>query len=455
MNDLVMTIAVMVILSVGTAIASRRVPEELRTWVWLGFAEYMGCCAAQQIWTQYVIEGGDTLLYTQRGAILTKYLDLSFSYAGPEVLNMLLQQPSAFDNVRGIIGAGSNTGSMVAAAGFLQYFFNGSATAAQFVTAGASFFAALMLFKALHERQPDLNAKHVFLATVLFPSIAFWTSAILKEAFCSMGIGLVLGCWRYLYAQKYVRALLVGPLGLLLIALFRAPTIPPLALGIALYFVYDRLRKARGSDVVVLGPLYLAVGIFLVVGGLILLSQIDPSLGIDRIGDTMARKQALWASAQGGSNIDDEEDVAPATPLEQLSHVPLALVNALFRPQLFDVHNLPTLVSALEMTFVTYHLVRTVWKTGIRGVLTEIERSPLLLMSTVIAFVGCAFVGLVTYNLGSLARYRVPYLPFYAMFIVFLYRRTQNPLHVVAAPAAAKATTVPVPAVARGGRRSA
>ncbi len=431
MIDIFMSVMVFLFLAVGTLLFSRSIRPEVRALVWLGLIEYMGCSAGQQLWTWFVIEGGDTVMYTERGAELAKYMDQSFWFTAPEVLRLLFQQPSGVDNIGGVVGAGSNTGSMFAASAFLIYFMGGSIIAAQFLTAGLSFFAALLFFKAFEETEPTLNPRWVFLATVLFPSVAFWTSAILKEAFCFMGIGLVLGAWRCAYSKRWIRFVLMLPLGVTLLALFRAPTMPPLALGIALYFVYTRLRKTRGGDVIILGPVYLAMGFIIVAGGMVLLTQLDPTLGLDRIGETMGRRQRAWTAAQGGSNIDSEVDMAPATPLEQLSHVPIALVNALFRPQLFDVHNIATLISAIEMTIVSYLLIRTLLRTGWRGIMTEIERSPLLLMCSIVGFVGCTFVGLVTYNLGSLARYRVPFLPFYAMFIVYLYKPRKLPQLVV------------------------
>jgi hypothetical protein len=52
-------------------------------------------------------------------------------------------------------------------------------------------------------------------------------------------------------------------------------------------------------------------------------------------------------------------------------------------------------------------------------------------MCAVITLIGCALVGLVTRNFGSLSRYRVPFLPFYGALVLALNH----------APAAARAKT--------------
>jgi hypothetical protein len=457
MTEVFMSAMVVLVLALGTALVARSVEASMRSWVWLGFLEYMACAVAQMLITRVINpEGGDTILYTDRGGALAKYLDQAFMFTAPEVLRLLFQQPSGVDNVAEIVGSGSNTGSMFAITAFLMFFLAGSALAVQFLITGFAFFGTLQIYKALHDAQPEVSPQRLFMATVMFPSVAFWTAAVHKESFCMMGIGCCFAAWRAIYRQKWLRVLLLGPLGVTVLALYRAPVLPPIALGLAVYFIFERLRKARGGDVVILGPIYLVVGFLLVAGGMVLVSQLDPSLALDRLGDTMGRKQALWGRVEAGSTMLDEEDVLPATPAEQLAHVPLALLNALFRPQFFDVHNFGTFLSAIEMTTVTWLLIRSIRQSGFRGFLNELQKSPLLLMCAVIAFVGCTFVGLVTYNLGSLARYRVPFLPFYATVIVFLLEKGRGVVGAVAkprsAPAKVPATKVPAlsPAVRKG-----
>jgi hypothetical protein len=106
-----------------------------------------------------------------------------------------------------------------------------------------------------------------------------------------------------------------------------------------------------------------------------------------------------------------------------LAGAPRGLVNALLRPQLFDVKNPLSLISALEMTAITWLLFRAFRLHGVRGGFLRIQRSPFLMMCIVITVVGCTFVGLTTRNFGSMARYRVPFLPFYGALLAVLTQR--------------------------------
>ena len=427
MIDLVMTMLVVVLLAAGTALLANTVEFAMRRWVWIGFGWFMVCAIAQLLITRVINpEGGDTTMYTERSTELARYMETSFTFVAPEVFKLLIQQPSGVDNFPMIVGAGSNTGSMFGVAAFLIYFLAGSDIAAQVLVSGFSYYGALQIYKAFADAQPDLDRRKLFIGTVLFPSVGFWTAAMHKESFCLMGVGCCLAAWRGVYNTKIIRSIILLALGITLLGLFRPPVIPPIALGVAVFYLYERLRRSRGGNAIVLGPIYLIVAFAVLAAGMVLVSHLDPSLGIDKIGDTMSEKQGQWGKVTAGSTIDTgdaDPDGVPTTPAAQLARVPFGLLNALLRPQLFDVHNAGTFLGALEMTVVGYLLFRAIYGGGVRGILREIEKSPLMLMCTVVTLVGCTFVGLVTLNLGSLARYRVPFLPFYATFVLSLARQ--------------------------------
>jgi hypothetical protein len=161
------------------------------------------------------------------------------------------------------------------------------------------------------------------------------------------------------------------------------------------------------------------------------IARVSPALSLENLGEAVAQKQQGFARSGGGSAFAAAE--LEQTLSAQILRFPLGLVNALFRPQLFDVNNFASLVSAIEMTTITWMSIRAVRQHGFGGIVVRIQRSPFLLMCAVVTAVGCTFVGLVTLNFGSLARYRVPFLPFYGTLVAVLSARTA-PRDVVAPP---------------------
>lgn len=413
-----LVIAILVVFAMAAAItfASTGHARPMRQWLWIALFEYLVCGVAQLIYTRLIINGGDSLFYARLGGELARMLDDSFAWTSRELLLMFFQQPSALDPL--IIVPGTNTGSMIAVTTFLLFLFRGSDFAAHFFVTGMSLFGALAIYNAARDAVPEGASPRLFAATVLFPSVAFWTSALHKEAFAVAGIGALMAAWRHARRKRF-RALLYAPIGITLILLFRPPALVPLLLGLVVFATWKRLQNVRGSDVVLVGPVYVFLAFGVVVLGMIAVSRISPELAIDRLDEALARRQQSWTLAQGGSSFALEGDV-PQTFAGQLLRLPMALVNALFRPQFFDVRNVAMLISAVEMTLITYFVYRALRHHGLGGLFTRIQRSSFALMCAVITFVGCTMVGLVTFNFGSLVRYRAPFLPFYGALLVMV-----------------------------------
>ncbi|MDB4945201.1 MAG: hypothetical protein JWP97_4735 [Labilithrix sp.] len=447
LNDLILVTAVMAALLFGTAMFAPRFPKSVRPYLYVAFVEYQLCALYQYY------NGADANGYREVGTELTRFLDAQFSWAAPEVLALMLHRPSAFDDV--VFGAGSNTGSMCAAAAWIIFFVRGSAYAAQTLVAGLAMFGSFGVFLGLRDAAPKVSPVRLFVATVLFPSVAFWIAALHKEALCLMGMGLMLTSWRRLYRPQRLGAIIRGILGILIVAMFRTPVLAVLLLGLVLHVVVEQGRKtARGS--MFSQPRYLLLGALVMAVGLYAVGRISPDLALDKLNDTVATQQGAWIqvangrSGAGGSAFDVEEPVARSVA-SQIAQAPLSLVNALFRPQLFDVRSPSALVSALEMTALTVLLFTAIQRRTLKGVARDIRDSPFLLMCAAVTVIGCTFIGLTTRNWGTLARYRVPILPFYGSLIAVLTTRREE-VAAVAGGLARKATVLSRAQLARARR---
>jgi hypothetical protein len=412
-----MAFVVAVILALVVAAMAATFQRDMRRWVWLAYLEYLACTVAQLVYTRIIVKEGDTLAYAETGRMIARLLENHFDWAAPESLRMVLQQPSVFDDL--VMGGGRNsTASMDAICGWVLLVVRGSDYAAHLCFSGAALAGAIGIYKAFRDAYPDCPSPPLFGATVLFPSIAFWTSALHKETICIAGLGAFLMGWRALRKRQVGRVLIFLPLGFTLMFIVRVHMMPPVFAGLAVFWMLTRLRRTRGVERAVFGPAYFGLALLGLALSTIAITRLAPWLGVDQIRDIVITKQQSWAFARGGSSFDAPDDAGPQTLARQILRLPLALLNALFRPQLFDVNNVAALLSAIEMTTITWLLVRAVRSLGLGGLVERTQRSPFLAMCFLVTFLGGAIVGLVTFNFGSLARYRVPILPFYGAFIV-------------------------------------
>ena len=98
---------------------------------------------------------------------------------------------------------------------------------------------------------------------------------------------------------------------------------------------------------------------------------------------------------------------------------PQAINVSLFRPYLWEVNNPLMLLSALEsLVFLILSLV-LIFKYGL-GVLKSF-RNPDVSFSFVFSIILAFAVGVSSFNFGTLVRYKIPILPFYALAMILIY----------------------------------
>jgi hypothetical protein len=134
--------------------------------------------------------------------------------------------------------------------------------------------------------------------------------------------------------------------------------------------------------------------------------------------------QVVGARVAGGSGYSLGVSAGVAT--NQLVLAPVALFTALFRPSLLDVTTPLILVTALEMTVFTIAALLVPFRLGIPAALSHIMRSPFLGFCAMFVLVFGTCVGLATTNLGTLSRYRMPLMPFFAILLVSLLTRKRD-----------------------------
>jgi hypothetical protein len=262
------------------------------------------------------------------------------------------------------------------------------------------FWGLVMMATALARSFPRGANWHRSVALILYwPSLCFWPSTIGKEPLILLALGLVVVGWTGNGSTLRLNALLPG---MALAVLIRPHIAMMLAVAIA---AAEWLAPARQwSAQRILRALVLAVlSVFAVSSSL-------QRLGVESDIDAMAEfaEDRAGRTQTGGSRI--EMVSGPAA-------VPMAFVNVLMRPFLWEVRNPVMLLSAVEMLALWWML----WQRRGAGVslFTQWRRSRLLLFAVPAAAMLTVFYGSFVSNLGILARQRVVILPLLFMLIEF------------------------------------
>lgn len=410
--------ASIIVLLVGVALAARALRPFTARERWLlslGFAAHIFAACAQ-VWITHGYYGkGDMTSYFVTGTAIAEAVRYSPSQFVPELIALLVHRDSAWPFY--VFGAGSSTGTVSAISGLLQVFLGESIYAVCIALSVAAFFGQLALYIVFRELYPACLRSRLVLATMLVPSVVFWSSGILKETVAMAAFGwVILGLHRFVQRRRIVGIGLIVVAGFW-IALVKAYILFALGIAAVVWWYWRRSLESSGGRGVVIRPSYLLMGVGVVIGLMVVLGDLFPQYAIEQVGEETARLQRVGARIEGGSNYATSEGRSQSL-LGQLAFAPLALLTALFRPAIFEVNNAMMAINALETTAITVLFVLGLIRRSWSSLLSQLLRSPTLIFAVVFIMTFGVAVGLATTNLGTLSRYRVPLMPFFAVLVL-------------------------------------
>jgi len=356
----------------------------------------------------------DMFLYFSYGEILAQMMERDALHVIPEVTALLLQNQHRLPLM--IIGAGNSTGSMSALAAWSFYLFGPSKYATCIAFAMFSLCGKIAMYRGFRSSLDPAFRTYAAIAALFVPSFVFWSSGLIKEAVAVAGFG-----WSFLGLQLWLREGRTGSgwaimaVGSLPILLVKAYILLPFALagGIAYYWARS-LKRGR----VRVRPAYFMVATVVSVGSIVVLGQVFPEYALDTFDTFGARTSELQQLGRRGGSAFALGSETPTTLVGQFLYAPAALLASLFRPSLFEVHNLLMLANAVETTALTLLFARILVTRNLGNVWRQITDNPFLVFCVVFVFAFGIAVGLASSNLGTLSRYRCPLLPFFVVLLL-------------------------------------
>ncbi|MFN9502008.1 MAG: hypothetical protein ACOVOF_07475 [Chryseotalea sp.] len=284
-----------------------------------------------------------------------------------------------------------------------------------------SFLGSWAFFLTFYREFPHLH-KWLALAILFIPSVLFWGSGILKDTVTLGALGLLTYSIHQvaLKGKRSVRNLFILFLSFYLIFSVKK-YILMCFLPAAFFWVYADRLFSMGSFVfrVLFLPIIIAAALVSGYWGVAKLTESDQQYSLDAIAKTAkitAYDIRYYTGKDAGSGYSLGELDGSMGSMLRLA--PAAVNVSLFRPYLWEVRNPLMLLSAFEsLTFllVTIFLLLKYTRAFFKA-LTDSNILFCLVFSIVFAF----GVGVSTYNFGTLARYKIPLLPFYALALVLL-----------------------------------
>ncbi len=376
-----------------------------------------------------ILAGAMLLIYT-RSPEIKKNADIFRYFQDASVIYKTLKtEPSAYFKIMSGIGADSpeldkyyqstynwetaqgsglfsNNRLIIRYIAFISIFTFGYYGAIMVFTTLLAFTGLFWIFRFFNSKLR--NRKWVIYALVFFtPSIAFWSSGILKESLLIFAIGVLINCGNFaLKGKKPIARSFVVLLALLTIFNLKAFVLFVL-IGPILGYLWNNFLPKQRTILPYFIMLFVAFSIA---------SESHKYLDTGLF-DILLEKQLEFTDLAIRENAQSQ--IPPilfdANSISVASNSPIAIINSLFRPMFWEVKNLMMGFAALENTILLLALILI-----IIFPIKKIEDPNLLWFSLSFALSYFVIIGLMTPVLGALSRYRIPALLFFIMAMVQL-----------------------------------
>ncbi len=374
---------------------------------------------------QFYYGGGDTFTYFTNGSryIYEAFrhdpvLGLKLIFAGKEY------QTDTFLYASKIYTYGDLPSYFVVrVAGFFDIFTFHTYSATAVLFAILSFSGLWALYHVFYKMFPQL---HFGLAIAIFfvPSVFFWGSGILKDSITIGALGWATFSIYYLFIEK--RKWLLASA----IMLMTFYTIYTVKIYILLSYIpaavlwFFLIRSARVRNVIV--KIMVAPVLFIIAGligyySILKVGEDNPRYNVKYIGHT-AQITAEWLhyvslKEHGSAYTLGDFDYSP---MGMVRKFPLAIWVTLYRPYLWESHNIVMFLSAMESFALLLFTLFVFLKAGILHTFRLVATKPVLVFCFAFAITFSFAVGISTYNFGSLVRYKIPMYPFFVSGLVMV-----------------------------------
>ena len=318
-------------------------------------------------------------------------------------------------------GFAESLSAVIKIAGFTGLFCFGSYLPIALVFGLFSFWGTWLMYITINKHFPHLY-KYTAIACLFIPSVVIWTSGINKEPPCMFALGLCFYSFdKILHKKGMIKHLIyftIGATALIAIKGYIFYTFAIAAFAWMLqYFklnIKNYLVRLIARSVILFSILVFLI-YFIAVPDNPLQQSFMNSLGQ---GEHLQEMITSVNDTEGGSGYTLPPFILSVGGI--IKSFFLSLNVTLFRPYLWECKNVLMLMSFAE-SFATFLLVLAVlFKAGIRKVFIYCNKYPVLFFMLMFSLILAPIVGFISFNFGTLVRYKIPFLPFFFSFLLIL-----------------------------------
>lgn len=371
---------------------------------------------------QFYYEGGDTFMYHTYGSRLVWEAFLE----SPTVGIKLLFANGSYDTGIYHVAKGiyffrdPYSYQVIRLAGVFDLFTFSTYSSTACFFAVLSFLGSWQFFRVFYDQYPRLH-KQLAIAAFFIPSVFFWGSGIMKDTIILAAMGIATFSFYRLFIQHRFSVFEVIILLICLYAMYSIRVFILMAFVPAV-ILWIGLHNAKNASLVLrlmLIPFVLTLILISSYYAVINIGQSDEKYAVANLAKTAkvtAYDIRYWTGRNAGSGYSLGELDGSAESMIRLA--PQAIVVSLYRPYVWEIRNPLMVMTAVEslllLTFTGFVLFRKPKNVVYATV------DPNVIFAIVFSITFAFAVGISTYNFGTLARYKIPLMPFFAVALILI-----------------------------------
>lgn len=384
------------------------------------------CCVLLALLMAYYYGSGDTMLYYNGSLEIWNAFKENTSYAfelifkpiedcsyGARQFAPLLEDPQYTSSVT----------NMFKISGFIGLFCFGTyLPIALFITL-LSFMGSWKIFIVFVKEFPD-HYKKIAITCLFAPSFIFWSTTILKDPLCIFGLGLSFyALYKIMKGKFNIYILLEFVIGAYLMLLFKSYIFYLFCVAgfSSLYIHFMTTLKTHFKILIRLSMFLIFCGaIIWAINNRSFLGEILFSEMFNTVNTIQSVQSEMGGSVYTLSNLEDVSIIGITRSYLNSLNV------TLFRPYPWEITSYIVVANALETLIILLTTLYLLFKLKFFGFFKYAFQNRILNFAMIFTLLLAPLAGLVSFNFGTLVRYKAPIVPFYYTYLMLLYYKLKD-----------------------------
>jgi hypothetical protein len=286
------------------------------------------------------------------------------------------------------------------------------------------------LFLFFYEQYPGMHKK-LAIAILLFPSVVFWSSGVLKDTLCIASLGwITYSLYEIFYRKKHLfkNSIILLIFGYML-AVLKVYILICYAPFFMLFITLKNIQSIKNKFFKYLLAPFLIASCLLVFAKI--LTSYNDELGsyaVDSVTSSIQHLNDAFKSMDGDESAESNFNLGvefDGTFKGLLKLAPAAIFTTFFRPFIWESHKISQLLASVESLLLLFLTLYVILKSGLFTSIKLVFSDPVIMYCFFFSIVFATFVGASTLNFGTLVRYKIPCLPFFVISLFLIYEKAR------------------------------